>query len=518
MAERRLILGTAGHIDHGKTALVTALTGTNTDRLSEERRRGLSIELGFAELRLPSGSSMGVVDVPGHERLIRTMAAGASGFDLFLLVIAADEGVMPQTREHVQVLDALGVDEGLVALTKIDRAGGESRSLARDEASALVPGRRIVEVSGVTGEGLNELLEALEGLAAELQSRAGAESPPQGPPVLHVDRVFTLHGVGTVATGTLWGGALHTGERVEILPSGGEARIRSLQVHNRQVAGALAGQRVAVALTGIRRDEVERGDTITYPRAGLVASYRLDVELRLVPDVGSLAGERVQLHHGTRAVPARVVDLGGGLAQLRLESPLVARAGDRLLIRRPAPPTTVGGGVVLDPAPPRHGPGAATERLRRIRELGIEAVEAREREERAATPRPPEPKAAAELEKRDLVALGLLRRDGIEPRSPVAVAERLGVSPKEATASLDRLVAAGHAVRLSREVYYASDRLEEARSRALALARSRGRLSLPELRDALGTSRKYAQALLEHLDASKITVRQGDSHVLRRSG
>src|ERR687888_2281115 len=197
---RPLTLGTAGHIDHGKTALVEALTGVNTDRLAEERRRGLSIELGFAELVLPGGRSLGIVDVPGHERLIRTMAAGATGMDLFLLVIAADEGVMPQTREHLTVLEALGVRNGVAALTKCDRASVEARELAREEVSALLPRAPLVEVSAVTGEGLDELRAALDAVATEV----GAERPhPEAdafPPVLHVDRAFTLHGIGTVVT------------------------------------------------------------------------------------------------------------------------------------------------------------------------------------------------------------------------------------------------------------------------------------------------------------------------------
>ena len=522
--DRALTLGTAGHIDHGKTALVEALTGTNTDRLAEEQRRGLSIELGFAELRLPGGKTMGVVDVPGHERLVRTMVAGASGIDMYLLVLAADEGAMPQTIEHLAVLRGLSVRRGVVAVTKCDRASPETRALALEEAGELVPGAPVVAVSARTGEGLDELRRALGEVAAEVAAtgdpqREGAD----GLTVLHVDRSFTLHGIGTVVTGTLWSGELRAGERVEVLPSGTTPRVRSLQVHNREVDLGLAGQRVALNLAGVSTDEVRRGDVVTVPGSSLQPSYRADVELRLEPATPPLGGKRVQAHHGTRAAPARVIDLGQGLAQLRLESPLMAREGDRVLIRSIAPPDTLGGAVVLDPAPARHGAGGATERLRAIRDHGLasvlsderererrRAVEAAEERRRGATAPPSEP-----LHARARLVLALLEADGPEPRTPRAVGERLGMDNAEATAVLDRLGAAGKAVRAAKDVYFAADILEELRAKAVALARERGELTLAELRDALGTSRKYAQALLEYLDAVKVTVRHGDRHVLR---
>src|ERR671937_549343 len=296
---RPLTLGTAGHIDHGKTALVEALTGVNTDRLAEEQRRGLSIELGFAELVLPGGRSLGIVDVPGHERLIRTMAAGATGMDLFLLVVAADEGVMPQTREHLTVLEALGVRNGVAALTKCDRAPVEARELAREEVSALLPRAPLVEVSAVTGEGLDELRAAL----------------------------------GAVVTDTLRSGAVAPGDRVEVLPRGTEAAVRNVQVHGRDIERAVAGQRVALNLRGVRRGDVDRGDTIAAPGSGIRPSYRLDVELAVPHGTPPIAGERGQVHHGTRDTPGRVVDLGERLAQLRLEAPVMPLAGDRVLLR-----------------------------------------------------------------------------------------------------------------------------------------------------------------------------------------
>src|SRR5204863_260392 len=239
-----LTIGTAGHVDHGKTALIKALTGIDTDRLAEERERGLSIELGYAELALPDGRPLSVVDVPGHERFIRAMVAGATGVDMFILVVDADEGVMPQTREHLDVLAALEVRNGIVALTKCDRAGDEARELARDEVAGLLPSAPLVEVSALTGEGLDDLRTELVTLAnqveGERQSRADRSDEPA---VLHVDRSFSLRGIGTVVTGTLWSGAVAAGTAVEILPSGIGARVRSVQVHNRDAKAGRAGQR-----------------------------------------------------------------------------------------------------------------------------------------------------------------------------------------------------------------------------------------------------------------------------------
>ena len=521
---RPLTLGTAGHIDHGKTALVEALTGVNTDRLAEERRRGLSIELGFAELVLPGGRSVGIVDVPGHERLIRTMAAGATGMDMFLLVVAADEGVMPQTREHLAVLEALGVRRGVAALSKCDRAPVEARELAREELGALLPQAPLVEVSAVTGEGLDELRAALEAVAGEVEAEpAHSETDAGLSPILHVDRAFTLHGIGTVVTGTLRSGAIAPGDRVEILPRGVEAAVRNVQVHGRDVERAVAGQRVALNLRGVRRDDVDRGDAIAARGSEVRPSYRLDVELTAPYGAPPIAGKRVQVHHGTRDTPGRVVDLGEGLAQLRLEAPAMARPGDRVLLRTIAPAGTIGGALVLDPSPRRHGPGAATRRLQRIRERGFDAVlreerrrpggegaEVRQREGTRDVEEGPAPLGAAAR-----IALATLEADGAAPRSPRALAEALRIDPHEAIAALERLVDAGRAVRVARDVYFASGAIEEFRSRALELLRGRGQITIAELRDALGTSRKYAQALLEYLDSTKVTVRQGDRHVLR---
>ena len=341
-------VGTAGHIDHGKTVLVRALTGVDTDRLPEERRRGISIELGFARLELPSGRALSVVDVPGHERFVRTMVAGATGIDLFLMVVAADDGVMPQTREHLAVLEALGVPAGMVAVTKADAVDANQLELAVEEVRELLADgpygdSEVVAVSGLTGAGLDRLRAVLDRLADGVAPRAHAAGPAR----LHVDRSFTLRGIGTVVTGTLWSGTLEAGEEARIEPGRRTARIRSVEVHDRSVERAEAGQRVALNLAGIQRDEVERGDVVT-TASDLAPTHIFDGTVRLDARATPLRrGARVHVHHGTRETPARVTPLEGealradlpGLAQLRLERPVVAVPGTASWCGRSRPRT-----------------------------------------------------------------------------------------------------------------------------------------------------------------------------------
>ena len=340
---RPLTIGTAGHIDHGKTWLVRALTGKDTDRLPEEQARGISIDLGYAPLDLPDGRRLSVVDVPGHERFVRTMVAGATGIDLFLLVIDAGEGARPQTHEHLAVLRLLGIDRGVVALTKIDAVDAETRELAAEEARELVPGAPVVPVSAKTGEGLDELRAAIASVADQLPDRAGAQ-----PARLFVDRAFTLRGIGTVTTGTLWSGSIGEGDVLAALPSGHEARVRSVQVHDRPVERGDAGQRVAVAVPSLERSELPRGTALVEPGAFPV-SFRLDVALDELEPVRD--GGHVQVHHGTAEHSARVVRVDERWAQLRLATQAVAARGDRVVLRTDR---TLAGGTVLDPAPPRH--------------------------------------------------------------------------------------------------------------------------------------------------------------------
>src|SRR5689334_13452140 len=328
-----LTVGTAGHIDHGKTWLVRALTGKDTDRLPEERARGISIDLGYAPLELPDGRRLSLVDVPGHERFVRTMIAGATGIDLFLLVIDALEGARPQTHEHLAVLRLLGVEHGVVALTKADSVDEETLELAAEEARELVPGAEVVAVSAKTGAGLDELRAALARLPVHERDAGGATR-------LYVDRVFTLRGVGTVATGTLWSGSIAAGDELRVEPSGRMVRVRSTQVHDAAVEHADAGQRVAVNLPQLERRDLARGDVLVSP-GHFAPSYRLDVRLSELAPVPAA----VTVHIGTNAVPARIVR-DDAYAQLRLASAVIAARGDHVVLRTD---TTVGGGIVLDP-------------------------------------------------------------------------------------------------------------------------------------------------------------------------
>ena len=515
--DQPLTLGTAGHIDHGKTALVDALTGKNTDRLPEERSRGISIELGYAPLSLPSGRRLSVVDVPGHERFVRTMVAGASGIDLFLLCVAADDGVMPQTREHMAVLRQLGVTVGVVAITKSDIGEPE---LAAEEVAELVPdGVEIVQVSARERTGLDDLLAALDRAAARVESRAAHDGTPR----LHLDRSFTLRGIGTVVTGTLWSGTIGAGDSVRVLPRDLSARVRSVQVHDQPVERAAAGQRVALNLVGVGWRDMGRGDLVTSQASDVTPTYLIDAAVTLEAGARPLRrGARVHIHHGTREAPGRIVPLEGeelrpgapAFAQLRLEAPLVPVAGDRVIVRQLAPPDTVGGGSVIDPHPRKHG--GSPELVERLRALERgETLPAAEAEPATEPPVPDEPPP---LDEAALQLAALLRSDGREPRTDNELAEAAGLSQPEAADRLRRLVNAGQAVRVGRNLHFHPEPLAELEARVVAICERDGQATIASVRDELGTSRKYAQALLEHLDGEKVTRRDGDAHVLRRRG
>lgn len=358
-----LVLGTAGHIDHGKSTLVSALTGTDPDRLPEEKARGVTIELGFAEATLPSGRTMGVVDVPGHERFVRQMVAGATGIDVVLLVVAADDGVMPQTREHLAIIDLLGIPKGVVAVTKADLVEADWTEMVAEDVRALlkgtsIDGAPIVPVSARTGTGLPELLATLDEVAASAETRHS-----NLPLRLPVDRVFTIAGAGTVVTGTLWSGVARRDDQVELHPSGRRGRIRSVQMHGAQVDKAVAGNRVALNIAGLEKDEITRGDIVAEPGT-LSVTDRFDARFTYLgsEDRPFESGTRVHVHHGTREVLGRVLLMEGEsvspgqsmLAQVRLEEPLAPRYGDRFIIRSYSPMWTIGGGVVLDALPLRR--------------------------------------------------------------------------------------------------------------------------------------------------------------------
>ncbi len=364
--ERHFILGAAGHVDHGKTALITALTGTHTDRLKEERERGISIELGFAELDLGQGVRLGVVDMPGHEKFVKQMVSGAGGVDLAFLVVAADESVMPQTVEHLEILDSLGTSGGIVVMTKIDMVDEDFLGVATEETRELVEGtflegKPIIPVSAHTGQGLATLREALrqEALSLPVRREEGAFRLP-------VDRVFTLPGAGVVVTGTCWSGAVKDGDRLVVQPSGDKVRVREVQVHGGKAPRGASGQRLALALHGIKKDEIERGFQIVAPNS-LTPTRRLDVRVNVMPHYQGIIKnrQRLHIHHAGREVLGRIVlldeaELGGeggprtGLAQLHLETELVAARDDRLVLRFYSPVISIAGGVVLDTNPRRH--------------------------------------------------------------------------------------------------------------------------------------------------------------------
>ncbi|HEY6594984.1 MAG TPA: selenocysteine-specific translation elongation factor [Asanoa sp.] len=497
-----LTLGTAGHVDHGKTTLVRALTGKDTDRLAQEKQRGLSIELGFAPLLLPSGRRLSVVDVPGHERFVRTMVAGATGIDAFLLCVAADDGFMPQTREHLAVLRALGVSPGVVAITKADVAPAAPVAA---EAAEQLPGVEAIAVATPAGTGLVELAGALDRAVAGLPGRAALDGPAR----LHVDRAFTLRGIGTVVTGTLWSGRISSGDRVTVLPRAIEARVRSIQVHDLPVAAAEAGQRVALALSGVAWRDLARGDLVCHPGAGLQATYRVDASVALEPGARQLAaGDRVHVHHGTREAPARVYPLEGehihpgdrAPCQLRLEAPLMAEGGDLLVLRQIAPPDTIGGGKVIDPAAAKHG------RRRPAGSVDTAAVAPQP----AAQPPPGPPSMAA-------VRLStLLKRQGESPRPDAELEQAAGLDGPTARDAWRQLERTRLAVRVARNQHFDPATLDRLLAAVVDICRRDGAATIAKVRDELGTSRRYAQALLEHLDAARVTLRRDDRHVLRR--
>jgi selenocysteine-specific elongation factor len=609
-----VILGTAGHIDHGKSTLVTALTGIDPDRLAEEKRRGMTIDLGFAHMRLPSGRQIGIVDVPGHARFIRNMLAGAHGIDVVLLVVAADEGVMPQTREHLEIIDLLEIRHGVVALTKVDLVDEVWYELVEGEvrdalAGTTLEGSKILGVSAVTGQGLAELVASLDTVFGGLEAKADL-----GRPRLPIDRVFTMSGFGTVVTGTLVDGAIATGDELQILPGGATARVRGLQQHNEKVETAVPGNRIAANLIGVEKSQVERGDVLA--RAGaLQATRRVDARVRVLSTAprGLRHGAELLLHTGTVEVGSRAILLEGdtiepganGWIQLYLERPIAAANGDRFILRIPSPSWTVAGGQINDVAPrkhPRHD-AAVRESLERraagdvlqeelrkyprgvtvgallkattASDADVARLDARrlgdwlfapeawsavgERAERelaayhAAHPlrrgMPREelrsklgiqaglfpsvlktlakeqrveerdgevaiPAHEVAVEAADGPAARLLELLGAQPFAPPSLGE--AVRTAGATSELVRaMVQRGDLVRLSDDVAFTRAAYDDALVAVKELIASSGTVSVAQLRDRLGASRRPMLALLEYLDATKVTRRVGDARTLR---
>ncbi len=625
---RVVVVGTAGHVDHGKSALVRALTGTDPDRLAQEKQRGLTIELGFAWRPLPSGRVLSLVDVPGHEDFIRNMLAGAGGIDACLLVVAADEGPMPQTREHLAILDLMGIGCGVVVLSKADLVDEEWLALVEEELREMLAGTRLAElpilaVSAQEGRGLDALVEQLDA------SLAGLPEPvDRGRPRLAVDRAFSLSGFGTVVTGTLRDGSLRPGESLTILPEGIEARVRGLQSHGQVVERALPGTRTAVNLSGVDAEAIPRGSVLLRP-----GDYRpttlIDLELRALGSAPMALGHDLAVHafHGAAEVPGHLRILGQreiaagsrGMAQLRLDRPMVVAAGDRLVLRLPSPSITLGGGRVLDPHPPGRRRRFAEPVLQRMQALATgDPVERAwqmlsEREPCPAEAlHPPETGLEAEdlaaaldrlaeagrivrleqawitdrgwarLRRRAEIVLqryhqryplrigapleelrerlrlspeafgaavataegeGWLVREGERVRRPdhevrfgqqqqqaiEALLARFRADPyktpsvKEAKAALgegllEALIARGDLVQVSEEVVFDREGYAALESGAIEQARREGQVTVADLRDRFDTSRKYALALLEHLDRIHLTRRVGDLRVLARSG
>ena len=361
MSERFRIVGTAGHIDHGKSALVRALTGTDPDRLQEEKDRGITIDLGFAHLDLGDQLRVGFIDVPGHERFVKNMLAGIGGIDAVLLVIAADESIMPQTREHLAICELLGISSGVVAITKCDLVDDEIVELVALEvkdflAGTFLAGAPIVRTSAERGDGVDELCTALSGAVAAVPTR-----PQEEPVRLPVDRVFTVRGFGTVATGTLLSGAVRAGDVLELLPAGQRVRVRGVQAYGATVETALAGQRTALNLQGVEVEALCRGDLLVAPDS-MATTYLLDARVQMLKGCGLEQLQRVRFHHGAAEILCRVAILesdavaegGSSLVQLRLERPYAVVPADRFVIRRYSPMVTIGGGVAIDNLPPKH--------------------------------------------------------------------------------------------------------------------------------------------------------------------
>ncbi len=608
------VVGTAGHIDHGKSTLVTALTGVDPDRLAEEKRRGMTIDLGFGHLRLPSGREVGIVDVPGHARFIRNMLAGVHGLDAVILVVAADEGVRPQTREHLEIVDLLEVRRGVVALTKIDLVDAEWLEMVTTEvASALkdtsLEGAPIIPVSSVDRRGLDELAAALDVALAEAEPRADV-----GRPRLPIDRAFTISGFGTVVTGTLVDGSLTVGQELEVVPDGRVVRIRGLQQHNHTVEVARPGSRVAVNVAGAEKHELERGDVLALV-GSLPATRRVDARVRVVADAARPLrhGAELTLHTGTVEVGARAIVLAGdsigpsaeGWVQLYLERPVAVAAGDHFVLRLPSPSLTLAGGRFEDVAPRKHSRHDAAvraslerraagnvlqEELRKYpRGVTVAALlkatlsadansgslDARRSGDwiwahehwnsmaekatgelaayHAAHPlragmareevrsRAGIPAAAFAAALRGLLDDGVVIEHGTEvalPSHQVALEdgdgpagrliEQLASNPfappsldeamKKSGASIEvvrALERRGDVVRLSDDVAFTRDAYERAVAVVKEMVAASGSVTVAQLRDRMGASRRPVLALLEHLDAERVTRRVGDARILR---
>ncbi len=613
------VLGTAGHIDHGKSLLVKALTGIDPDRLREEKERGMTIDLGFAWLKLPSGREVGIVDVPGHERFVKNMLAGVGGIDLALLIVAANEGIMPQTLEHLAILDLIGVKRGVVAITKKDLVDEEMLALVRMEleeliATTTIAGSPIIAVSSVTGEGIPELVSVIDKQLDQTEPKKDL-----GRPRLPIDRIFTITGSGTVVTGTLIDGALTVGQEVEIVPTGLKSRIRALQTHKAKIDTATPGSRVAANLVGINTSQLTRGDVVTKP-GWLKPTNLVTVNLKLIAYLkhGIKHGAEISFHTLAAETMAKVRLLESEAlkpgdvtwAQLTLEKPLAIIKGDKYIIRSPI--ETLGGGEIVD---------AQAKRLRRFRPEVIENLKVKEsgtagevilalletkqplelaalsiqsniplneitsvinllveegrvialgesknrllltapgwknlsektvanlaeyHKKYPARPGMPRAEFATRLKLGNFVTLaleslikkGILIEEGGYIRLPshtvkltAAQQDKMDKFLKSLAASpfappsdlipdpdlLNILIGQGKVVKVSDNIVFSAQAYDEMKYKITAQIKKNGKITLGEVRDMFGSSRKYVQALLEYLDKEKVTKRVGDDHLL----
>ena len=446
-----VIIGTAGHVDHGKSSLIVALTERDPDRLSEEKERGITIELGFTWLDLPDGTRTGIIDVPGHERFVSNMLAGAGGIDLALLVVAADEGVMPQTREHLGILSLLGIPRGVIAITKCDLAEEDFIELVEEDVrdhvkNTFLENAPIIRTSSATGEGIQHLKDVLFSEITRVDSNKN-----HLPFRLPVDRVFSMGGFGTVVTGTLIEGTVRTGEQVEVYPGQKKARVRGIQVHETAVDLASHGQRVALNLAGLHKDDLDRGDTLA-PEGSLLGTNLLDVSLSALPDTRFSISHnmRVHLFHGAREVLARVVLLDKDIleagdttfAQLRTEEEVFTKYGDRFVIRFYSPLETIGGGIIVDPLPSKR---------KRFRDTNEEDF--------------------TRMGGDDLsLRLALAIEHGSERLDPLTVAYyRAGIQREQSKALLDELVSRGLVIVLNERVAIGTKELASLSEKAVAI-------------------------------------------------
>ncbi|BBO81202.1 selenocysteine-specific translation factor [Desulfosarcina ovata subsp. sediminis] len=634
---KQIILGTAGHIDHGKTSLIKAVTGTNTDRLKEEQKRGITIELGFASLDLPSGRHLGIVDVPGHEKFVKNMVAGATGIDIVTMVIAADEGVMPQTREHMEICTLLGIKYGLVVLTKIDMVDEEWLELVTEDIRDFTRGTfleeaPIVPVSSMSGQGIPRFIETLDTLSENVPERASS-----GLFRLPVDRVFSMKGFGTVITGTLISGKINVGETIMIYPSKITSKVRGLQVHNQGREMAEAGMRTAINFQGLEKAAINRGEIIARENT-LTPSYMVDLELLYLSSNRKPMKNRTQVrfHTGTSETMGNLIlldreDLLPGdtcPAQIRLDEPVSLIRDDRFVIRSYSPVRTIGGGKVLNPIPAKHkrfqqaiidglmdlvesdakaiidyqarmaGPAGVTfadlllmtnqpekaltttianllnsqtivlvdkdnrtyvhlavfDQLKTLSHDVLEQYHQRnplkpgisKEELKSKFPRKANAKLFTQVLNRmikdqqlvledDTVRLAthtvslqvdqevvkqqiadIYRQSGLTPPYFREITADLEMDAKSARGVLELLIGEGVLIKVKEDLYYDSRVIEKLKEKLVAHILEKGEISTPEFKDMTGASRKYVIPLIEHFDATNVTIRVGDIRKLRK--